>query len=107
MGQAINYDPHQIISKRRQANKNNPFEHIEIVGLREEANWEDYPNYITKDISMQRESVSSLPGNNSSQMNLSNIVAMAGNVSSLVSFLEITKKRENAEHMDTASTPKK
>ena len=27
LGQAINYDPHQIISKRRQVNKNKPFEH--------------------------------------------------------------------------------
>ena len=25
LGEAINYDPHQIISKRRQDNKNNPF----------------------------------------------------------------------------------
>ena len=37
---------------------------------------------------------------------------MAGNVSSLVSFSENTKKREHAERMDTneidtASTPKK
>ena len=27
LGHAINYDPHQIISKRRQANKRKPFEH--------------------------------------------------------------------------------
>ena len=112
MGQAINYNPHQIISKRSQANKNKPFKHTEIDGLREEANLEDYPNYTTKDISMEQDSASSLPGNNSSQMNLSNIVAMAGNVSSLVSFSESTKKREHVEPMDTneiytASAPKK
>ena len=70
----------------RQDNKNNPFKHTEIVGLREAANWEDYPNYTTKDISMEQDLASSFPGNNSSQMNLSNIVAMPGNVLSLVSF---------------------
>ena len=43
LGTAINYDPHQVISKRRQENNNNPFEHTEVVGLREAANWEDYP----------------------------------------------------------------
>ena len=36
--QAVNYDPHQIISKRRKAHKCDPFEHIEILGLREATN---------------------------------------------------------------------
>ena len=35
---AINYDPHHIISIRRQVNRNNPFEHFEVVGLPETAN---------------------------------------------------------------------
>ena len=56
LGQAINYNPHQIISKRRRANKNKPFEHIEIDRLREVANWEYYPNYTTKDINMEQDS---------------------------------------------------
>ena len=30
---AINYDPHHIISNRRQANKNKPFGHHEVAGL--------------------------------------------------------------------------
>ena len=37
LGQAINYDPHQIISKRRWDNNDNSFKHTEIVGLREAA----------------------------------------------------------------------
>ena len=86
MGQAINYDPHQVISKRRQANKNNPFQHTEIAGLREAANWDDYPNLTKKEVSMGQNSASSLPGEISSQMDLSNIVTMAGDVSSLVSL---------------------
>ena len=61
---------------------------------------------------MEPDSVSSLPGNNSSQMNLSNIVAMVGNVSSLVSFSGSAKKRGHSDAMDTdeidtASMPKK
>ena len=43
---AINYDPHHIISNRRQANKNKPFEHFEVSGLSEAANWMDYPKDI-------------------------------------------------------------
>ena len=38
---AINYDPHHIISNRRKANKNKPFEHHEVEGLPEAANLED------------------------------------------------------------------
>ena len=29
----VNYDPHHIISQRRQQNKNKPFEHQEVHGL--------------------------------------------------------------------------
>ena len=36
---AINYDPHHIISIRKQVNKNNPFEHQEVEGLAESENW--------------------------------------------------------------------
>ena len=50
--QDINYDPHQVISKRRKAHKCKPFEHIEIPGLREAANWDDFPNSTTMDISI-------------------------------------------------------
>ena len=32
---AINYDPHHIITIRKQVNKNNPFEHEEVEGLAE------------------------------------------------------------------------
>ena len=43
---SINYDPHHVISNRRQANKNKPFEHYEVVGIYEQANWMDYPKDI-------------------------------------------------------------
>ena len=37
----VNYDPHHIISIKRQVNKNKPFEHNEIAGVEECANWLD------------------------------------------------------------------
>ena len=61
LGQSINYDPHQVISKRRHTDKNNPFKHTEVAGLREAANWDDYPKHIAKDVSMEQNSTSSLP----------------------------------------------
>ena len=61
---------------------------------------------------MEQDSISSFPGNNSSQLNLSNIVAIAGNISSLVSFSGSAKKRGHSDAMDTdeidtSNTPKK
>ena len=61
---------------------------------------------------MEIDYVSSLPGNHCPAMDLSDIVAVAANVSSLITFLEKTKKREHAEPMDTkevdtASNPKR
>lgn len=41
LAQQIRYDPKQIISNRRLKNKNGPFEHQEIEGLRALANLED------------------------------------------------------------------
>ena len=40
---SINYDPHHIISIKRKANKNNPFEHHEVACLLEATNWSNYP----------------------------------------------------------------
>ena len=64
---AINYDPHQVISKIRHANKNNPFEHTKLSGLREAADWENYYNNTPDNISMEQDSVSSIPENNPPQ----------------------------------------
>ena len=70
LGATINYDPRQVISKRRHEIKNKPFGHTKVAGLREEANWEDYPNKTPDNISMEQDSVSSIPGNNSSPMDI-------------------------------------
>ena len=93
LGAAINYDPHQVISKRRQENNDNPFECSQVAGLREVANWEDYPNKTPDNINVEQDSISSIPRNNISPMDISNIVAVAGNISSLISFSGNSKKR--------------
>ena len=50
--QAVNCDPHQIISKRRKAHKCKPFEHTKIPGLREAANCDDFPNPTMMDVNI-------------------------------------------------------
>ena len=85
-GAAINYDPHQVVSKRIQENNNKTFECIEVARLREVDNWENYPTKTPYNISMEQDSVSSIPGNNSLPTDLSNIVVVAGNILSLISF---------------------
>ena len=49
----INYDPHHVISVRREVNKNKPFEHQEIEGLAESANWSDHPWVTQNEEDMQ------------------------------------------------------
>ena len=83
---AMNYDPHQIISKMRKAHKCKPFEHTEIPGLSEAENWDDFLDLTMMYISIGQRSVSPLPWVTSPQRELSKVVAIAGNVSSLVSY---------------------
>ena len=86
LGQAVKYDPHQIISKRSKANKCKPFEHNEVLALREIENWDDFPNPAPMDTSIERDTGSYLPGIASPQRELAKIVAIAGDVSPLVSY---------------------
>ena len=53
----INYDPHHVISIRRQVNENKPFEHQEVEGLVESANWLYYPQVTQSSEDMQNESI--------------------------------------------------
>ena len=110
--QAINYDPHQVISKRRKAHKCRPFEHTEIPGLREVANWDDFPNPSPMETSAEQDTDSQLPGVVSLQRELATVAAIAGGFSSLVSYSVSSMKRGDpgpmdTEEMDTASMPKK
>ena len=57
---SINYDPHHIISIRKQVNKNKPFEHQEVEGLDESENWSDYPLLTQHEEDMQQGSTSTL-----------------------------------------------
>ena len=107
LGQAVNYDPHQIISKRRKAHKCRPFEHTEIPGLRESANWDDFPNLAPMDTSIEQGTGSQLPRVVSPQRELATVVAIAEEFSSLVRYLASSMKRGDLGPMDTASMPKK
>ena len=46
---AVDYDPHQVISNRIKAVKRNHLNHLEVVGLANVANWNDYPKKNPKD----------------------------------------------------------
>ena len=74
LGKAVNYDPDQIISKRRKAHKCKPFEHTEILGLSEAANWDDFPNLALMYTSIEQDTSSYLPGIASPQRELAKIV---------------------------------
>ena len=75
--QAIKYDPHQVISKRRTTLKCRPFEHTEVPGIREKANWDDFPNTIPMDTSTEQDSGLQLPRANSPEEELADVVAIA------------------------------
>ena len=112
LGQAINYDPHQVISKRRKDHKCRPFEHTEILGLRESMNWDDFPNPTPMDTSGEQDSGSQLPRVVSPQRELAIVVAIVGGFSSLVNYSASSMKRGDpepmyTEEMDTTSMPKK
>ena len=84
----INYDPHQIISNRRQANRNKPFEHVEVPGLVEKENWVKYPRETNSDDDMSKNSTSSDSTCGSPQHELSNIVSVATQITPLSSLSE-------------------
>ena len=93
LGQAVNYDPHQIISKRRKSHNCRPFKHTEIPGLREAANWDDFPNPTPMDTSIEQGTGSQLPGVVSPQRELAKVVVIAREFSSLVSYSVSSIKR--------------
>ena len=53
--QRINYDPHRIISQRKQSNKNKPFDHQVVEGLEEIANLSCFKESLGIDESMSNE----------------------------------------------------
>ena len=61
MEATINYDPHHIISNRRQANKNKPSEHVDVAVLVEKVNYMEYLRETSCDEDMPENSASSAP----------------------------------------------
>ena len=80
LGQAVNYDPHQVISKRRKAHKCKPFEHTEVPRLREVANWDDFPNPVPMETNIEQETGSQILGETSSQRELAQVVSISREV---------------------------
>ena len=76
MEAVIDYDPHHIISNKRQANKNKPFEHVEVEGFVERDNWMKYPRETNSDEDMlEKLTIAMVEG--SPQLDLSCIIAAA------------------------------
>ena len=101
-----------MISKRRKSHKSRPFEHTEIPGLREVANWDDFPNPSLMETGIEQDTGSQLPEVASPQRELAQAFAIAREFSSLVSYSESSIKRGAPEPMDTKemdmnSIPKK
>ena len=84
---SINYDPHHIISIRRQVNKNKPFEHYEAAGLPHTAKWLDYLHETQKDVDMQEDSNSSVKEFRSTELDPSSIVLGAEKTHTNIQFL--------------------
>ena len=77
MEAVIDYEPHHIMSNRRQGNKRKPFEHIEVEGLVERANWVKYHGETKSDEDIPERSTSSTLVENYPKIHLSCIVANA------------------------------
>ena len=108
----VNYDPHHVISNRRKALKRNPFDHEEIVGLADVANWYDYPEDTPKYTDMKEDSNSSVREISSLIPDISKLISATENIVPLENHLERTNKRDfldamDTEEEDTAITPKK
>ena len=54
----VNYDPHQVISNKIKFVKIKHFKHVEVVGLADAANLDDYPKENPKDTDVQEDSIS-------------------------------------------------
>ena len=67
-------------------NKNKPFQHYEVEGLSEAANWMHYRKDINNGKNMQEYSLSSAPGISSPQQDLSSIVVATTHITPLASF---------------------
>ena len=109
---AVDYDPHQFISNRRKTVKRKTFKHVEVVGLVDAANWDDYPKENPKDADMDEDSNSFVKDITSLMPDISKVVSAATNITPLDSCYEKTNKWEGSEPMeiedeDTARSPKR
>ena len=98
---AINYDPHLIISLRKQVNKNNPFEHQEVEGLVENENWSDYPLVMQNEEDIQQGSTSLVQDISITQLDPLVIMSTTKIITPIASHSEMTNKRTFSDDMET------
>ena len=98
---AKNYDPHHIISIRKQVNKNKTFGHQEVEGLAESANWLDYPLLVQNEDDMQQDSTSPVHDNNSIQPYLLAIFPAPQVITPITSHSKMTNKRTFSDAIET------
>ena len=98
---AISYDPHDIISIRRQVNKNKPFEHQEFEDLIESENWLDYPLSTQNEEYMQQGSTYPMKYDDDTHPNPLVIVPAPQGITPIPSHSEMTNKRDFSDAMET------
>ena len=109
---AVEYDPHSVISNRRKVVNRKPFKHVEVVGLEDAANWDDYPKENPNDTNRKEDSSSSVKYITSLMPDVSKVVSAAINITPLASHLEKRIKWDILDHLeiedeDTSITPKR
>ena len=108
----INYDPRQVISNRRKAQKRNTFKHKQVVGLVEAANWSNYPKEAPNIVDLDEYPSSHIGQFVSLLPDISNLVVAAKSITPLSSQSKGKNKRDFPEAMDideedTAKNPKR
>ena len=81
----VDYDPHQVISNRIKYLKRNTFKHVEVVGLADVANFDDYPKETPKDTDVQEDSSYSIKNITSLMPYIYKLISAFVNITPLVS----------------------
>ena len=97
---AVNYDPHHVISIRRQFNKNKPLEHQEVEVLYESVNWLDYPQVTQSEEDMQHGSTSPPKYAKVILLDPLVVVPMVERISPIDIHSEMTNKRTFSDVME-------
>ena len=92
--------------------KGNQFKHVEVFGLEDVANLDDYSKETPKDTDLQEDSSSFVKDITSLMPDMSKVIAAVVNVTPLANHLEKTSKQDlldamDIEEEDTSKTSKR